>query len=202
MRTEVLSETGTRTGIGAQSPASAAHESHRVWDPLVRLVHWGVAGAVLLNATVIDKESTAHETIGYIAVGLVAARLVWGLIGTRHARLTSFPPNPVAAVRHLAGLIAGRHRLHLSHNPAGALMVYNLWATLLGMGVTGYMMGTRAYFGMEWVEELHEGLFTWLMISVGLHLLGVLADSLATRVNLVRAMVDGRKRVPPGSTAE
>ena len=203
MRSEGLSETGTRTGGGAQAPASGRpenhRESHRVWDPLVRLVHWGVAGAVLLNATVIEHESTAHELIGYTAVSLVAVRLVWGLIGTRHARFSAFPPNPVAALRHLAGLIAGRHRVHLSHNPAGALMVYNLWATLIGMGVTGYMMGTRAYFGVEWVEELHEGLFNWLMISVGLHLLGVVVDSLATRVNLVRAMLDGRKRLPPGS---
>ena len=199
MRTEVLTDTHTGSGTGAQASASAPRESHRVWDPLVRLVHWGVASAVLLNATVIDQESAVHETLGYIAVGLVAARLVWGLIGTRHARFTAFPPNPVAAVRHLAGLIAGRQRIHLSHNPAGALMVYNLWATLIGMGVTGYMMGTRAYFGVEWVEELHEGLFNWLMISVGLHLLGVVVDSLATRVNLVRAMLDGRKRLPPGS---
>ncbi len=192
----------TGTGVGAKAPAPADRRSVPVWDPLVRLVHWGVAGSVLLNATVIDEESAAHEVIGYVAVGLVATRLVWGLVGTRHARFSAFPPNPVAALRHIAGLIRGRHKVHLSHNPAGALMVYNLWATLIGMGVTGYMMGTRAYFGIEWVEELHEGLFNWLMISVGLHLAGVVVDSLATRVNLVRAMLDGRKRVAAGTDTQ
>ena len=195
-------ETITETGGGADAPAPADRRRILVWDPLVRLVHWGVAGAVLLNATVIEEESSAHELIGYIAVGLVATRLVWGVIGTRHARFSAFPPNPVAALRHISGLIRGRHKVHLSHNPAGALMVYNLWATLIGMGVTGYMMGTRAYFGMEWVEELHEGLFVWLMISVGLHLAGVVVDSLVTRVNLVRGMVDGRKSVAAGEEAE
>lgn len=207
MRTEAVSD----TGVGAQAPAPAApgpgrartpRRSVRVWDPLVRLVHWGVAGAVLLNATVIEEESAAHEVIGYVAVGLVAARLVWGLVGTRHARFSAFPPNPLAAAAHVADLLRGRRKVHLSHNPAGALMVYNLWATVLAMGVTGYMMGTRAYFGMDWVEELHEGLFAWLMISAGLHLAGVVVDSLLTRVNLVRAMVDGRKRLPAGAEGE
>lgn len=192
----------TGPGDGPQASAPAARPSVRVWDPLVRLVHWGVAGAVLLNATIVEDDSTAHEVIGYIAVGLVATRLVWGLVGTPHARFSAFPPNPVAALRHIAGLIRGRRKVHLSHNPAGALMVYNLWVTLLGLGATGYMMGTPRYFGMDWVEELHEVLFAWLMVSVGLHLAGVVIDSLATRVNLVRAMVDGRKRLPPKGETE
>ena len=165
----------------------------------MRLIHWGVAGAVLANAVFTDPEKQTHELVGYAALGLVATRLVWGLIGTRHARFVAFPPNPVAAVRHLWGLRRGATGVHLSHNPAGALMVYNLWATLIGMGVTGYMMTTPSFFGLEWVEDLHEGLFTWLMISVALHLLGVALDSRLTRVNLVRAMLDGRKRLPPAA---
>lgn len=171
----------------------------RVWDPLVRLIHWGVAGAVLLNATLIEDESAAHEIIGYVAVILVAVRLVWGLVGPGPARFSSFPPNPVAALRHLAGLSRGHKSVHLSHNPARALMVYNTWATMIGMGITGYMMGMPGNFEMEWIANLHEGLFAWLTISVALHLAGVLLDSWLTGVPLVRAMIDGRKRLPPGA---
>lgn len=182
-------------------PSAAPTRAVRVWDPLVRLIHWSVAAAVLLNATVIEDDGAAHETIGYVAVGLVALRLVWGLVGPQYARFSAFPPNPVSALRHILGLLRGQHRIHLSHNPAGALMVYNLWATVLGMGLTGWMMGTPRYFGMDWVEDLHEGLFTWLMISVAGHLGGVVIDSLVSGVNLVRAMIDGKKRVPEeGST--
>lgn len=186
--TEIVTAQGAR-------PQAAPTRTVRVWDPLVRLIHWGVAGAVLLNASVIDHESTTHELIGYTALGLVAIRLLWGVVGPSHARFSAFPPNPVRALRHIADLLRGRKTVHLSHNPAGALMVYNLWATIIGMGVTGYMMGTLRFFGMEWVEELHEGLFAWLMISVALHLGGVVVDSLATRTNLVRAMIDGKKRL-------
>lgn len=169
-----------------------------VWDPLVRLIHWSVAVAVFLNAAVLDEDGSAHEVVGYIAAGLVLTRLVWGLIGPRHARLAAFPPNPAAAMRHLAGLLKRQVPAHLSHNPLGALMVYNLWATVLALGLTGYMMGTPGYYGMEWVEELHEALFGWLMISVALHIAGVIVDTVLTGVPLVRAMIDGRKRLPPG----
>jgi cytochrome b len=178
---------------------AASGRTYRVWDPLVRLIHWGVAGAVLLNAALIEDESAAHEIIGYVAVILVAVRLVWGVIGSGPARFSSFPPNPAAALRHLARLSRGHKSVHLSHNPAGALMAYNIWATMLGMGVTGYMMGLQRYSEMDWVEDLHEGLFGWLMISVALHVGGVLLDSRLTRVPLVRAMIDGRKRLPPGA---
>jgi len=188
--------TEATTAQGAR-PQAAPTRAVRVWDPLVRLIHWGVAGAVLLNATIIEDESTAHELIGYIAVGLVAIRLVWGLIGPAHARFSPFPPNPMAPLPHIPDLLRGRKTVHLSHNPAGALMVYNLWGTIIGLGVTGYMMGSVRYFGLEWVEELHEGLFAWLMVSVALHLGGVLVGSFASRVNLVRAMIDGKKRLPP-----
>lgn len=191
-----MTDATTITGDGAQAPAPGPGQAIRVWDPLVRLVHWGVAGGVLLNAAFTDPEKQAHEAVGYVVVGLVVTRLLWGLVGSRPARFSAFPPNPVAAIRHLWGLRRGAKGVHLSHNPAGALMVYNLWATLLGMGLTGWMMTTPRYFGIEWVEELHEGLFNWLMISVALHLAGVVLDSLLTRVNLVRAMLDGKKRLP------
>lgn len=183
-----MTEVVDSASAGASRPGTI-----RVWDPLVRMIHWGVAGAILLNATVIEDESLAHEVIGYVAVGLVVARLLWGLIGPENARFSAFPPNPVAALRYLAGHLTGRHHHYLSHNPAGALMAYNLWLTILGMGATGYMMGTVRFFGYEWIEELHEGLFAWLMVSFGLHLAGVLLDTLVTRVPLVPAMFHGRK---------
>lgn len=171
----------------------------QVWDPLVRLIHWSLAATILLDAAILDEDGWAHELVGYAALGLVAARLIWGIVGTRPARFTSFPPNPAAALRHLVRLRAGGQPLHLSHNPLGALMVYNLWLTVVFLGVTGMMMVNIRFFGMEWIEELHEAAFVWLMISVALHLAGVAVETLRTGVPLVRAMICGRKRVPAGT---
>ena len=173
----------------------------RVWDPLVRVIHWSVALSVLINSFS-DGEQALHHWVGYIALGLVAIRLIWGLLGTRTARFTAFPPNPAAAVRHLRGMLDGERGVHLSHNPLCALMVYNIWATIALLGATGYMMGTMQFFGVEWVEEAHEIAYNWLVISVVLHVGGVLVDTLRTGVPLVPAMVTGRKRIPEGTEVE
>ncbi len=171
----------------------------KVWDPLVRLIHWSVALAVLVNSFS-DAERPLHEWVGYIALGLVVLRLIWGLIGARPARFASFPPNPMAAVHHLGQMLRGDRGAHLSHNPLGALMVYNLWITIALLALTGYMMGTMRFFGLEWVEEAHELIYGWLLASVGLHVAGVVLDQMRTGVGLVRAMITGRKRVPEGVT--
>lgn len=174
----------------------------RVWDPLVRLIHWSLAACILINA-VSEGEDDLHMWIGYAAAGLVAIRLAWGLIGPRPARFASFPPNPRAALAHLRAMLPGQGRapgdtrgVHLSHNPAGALMVYNIWGTVAVIAATGYMMGTMRFFGIDWVEELHELAFDWLLVSIALHVGGVLYDGWRTRVPLVRAMVTGTKRLP------
>lgn len=173
-----------------------------VWDPLVRLIHWSLALTILLNGVFVEEESKAHEWIGYIALGLVGLRLIWAFAGPRTARFSSFPPSPLRAARYIRDVLAGDRTIHLSHNPLGALMVYNIWLSVIAIGVTGYMMTTVSYFGVAWVEEVHEMLFGWLLFSVALHVGGVAFDSWRSGVNLVRAMITGRKRIPEGSETE
>lgn len=164
------------------------------WDPLVRLTHWSIAFLILLNGAVLDDDGQPHVWVGYAVLGLVAARLLWGLVGPARARFASFPPSLSAARLHVDEVMRGRERRHASHNPLGALMAYNLWATLLAICGTGLMMESVAFFGVEWVEEAHEALFGWLMISVGLHVAGVTLESILSERNLVRAMVGSLRR--------
>lgn len=167
-----------------------------VWDPLVRLIHWGLALCILLNGAVVEDDGNLHIWIGYTAVGLVGTRLIWGVVGTHYARFSTFPPNPSAALRHFKAMIKGNGTIHLSHNPLGGLMVYNIWLTVIALGLTGYMMGTVQFFGVEWVEEIHELFFGWLLISIALHIAGVFLDSRWTKVPLVKSMINGRKQAP------
>ncbi len=173
---------------------AAAKRSVPVWDPLVRIVHWSLAFVVLLNGLLLDEESRAHVWAGYAALGLVGLRAIWGVIGPEHARFSAFPPSLGAARAHLSEQLAGGRRRYLSHNPLGALMAYNLWLTLLAIAATGMMMESEAFFGVAWVEEAHEALFNWLVVSVALHVGGALYESRHEGQSLVRAMIDGRKR--------
>jgi cytochrome b len=170
-----------------------------VWDIFARVTHWSVALLVLAELTLLDEDWAVHRWAGYAVLGLVALRLVWGLVGSRYARFSSFPPSLQAARAHLAGLLRGRHMQHLSHNPLGALMAYNLWASLVAVCVTGILMTTRTFWGVEWVEEIHEGVANWVLISVILHVAGVMIEGRRSNVNLIRAMIDGQKEIPgPG----
>lgn len=114
-----------------------------LWDAVVRLTHWGVAVVVIGNALLNQAGGTWHLALGWIGAGLLGLRLVWGLIGPAEARFAAFPPNPAAALRHLAELLTGRPRDYPSHNPAGAMMVYALWLSLAVVIGTGLVM-TRA----------------------------------------------------------
>lgn len=170
----------------------------RVWDPAVRLFHWSLVVGFTANALIVDDESKLHQWIGYAVVGLVAFRILWGLVGSRYARFSSFPPSLSESVGQLTDIATHRTRRHVGHSPLGALMIYNLILTLLAIGATGYLMTTNMFWGMEWPEELHEAFVTWAEISVVLHIAAVIFESKRTKVNLARAMVTGYKDMPEG----
>lgn len=187
---------GAATQAARGSAAAGRARDVRVWDPLVRLSHWTIAAAVVLNGLIVDEDAAAHLWIGYVAFGVLGLRLLWGVVGVGAARLSAFPPSLSAAREHALGLLAGRARVHRSHNPLGALMVYNLWGTLALVSVTGIMMSSETFFGVEWVEEVHEALANWLLLSAAMHVAGVALDQRLTGVNLIRAMVTGVKQLP------
>ncbi|MEQ1688496.1 MAG: cytochrome b/b6 domain-containing protein [Sphingopyxis sp.] len=112
----------------------------RQWDPIVKLTHWGVVTIVIINALVVGEGSIAHVWAGYCLAALLALRLLWGLVGPKAARFSSFPPSPARAIAHIRDIAAGRKEGHRSHNPIGALMVYAIWATLAGVIATGVAM--------------------------------------------------------------
>lgn len=164
-----------------------------VWDRFVRSFHWSLVGCVATNLWLLDDGGRLHRGVGYAACGLIAARLLWGFVGTPHARFTDWWPTPSRLRAYVgAGLRAPRH---LGHNPLGALMMLVLMALVLGLGFTGWLMRTDAYFGEAWVESLHAALAELLLGLVAVHVSAAVAMSLRHRENLIAAMVHGRKRV-------
>lgn len=116
-----------------------------LWDPVVRITHWGIAISVLANAALDEGGSLLHVSLGWLVMALLVLRLVWGVLGPGEARFSAFPPDPVAALRHLGRLASGRAVRHYpSHNPAGAMMAYAFWACLAVVTVTGLVMTSGA----------------------------------------------------------
>jgi len=171
-----------------------------VWDAPVRIFHWltvlSFAGAWLTAES--ERWRMLHVTLGYTMAGLIVFRLLWGLIGTRHARFASFVRGPAAAARYLRSLLRGQPEHHTGHNPAGSWAVYALLALGLATGVSGYLNFNEV--GGDAMEEAHEVMANLWLLVVALHVAGVVVSSLAHRENLARSMVTGYKLgAGPGS---
>ena len=209
------------------APQSADVTAPTLWDPVVRLAHWGIAVAVLFNALVTEGGSLTHVSLGWLGMALLLLRLIWGVLGPSEARFSAFPPNPAAAIRHLGALVRGRPREHRSHNPAGALMAYGLWATLAVIIATGLVMiggatpmqvasDKAAVASGDWsalikegdvsddatslrhtAEEIHEVAANLILLLAVLHVAGVFVEARALRRNLLAPMLLGKGRGRP-----
>nr|WP_315428376.1 cytochrome b/b6 domain-containing protein [uncultured Albidiferax sp.] len=164
-----------------------------VWDLFVRLFHWSLVCAIGLNYFVLDDGKTLHQWIGYAALALVAARIVWGFVGSRHARFSDFVPTPRQVRDQVRHLVRGRTEVYLGHNPLGSLMILALLALVLALGSTGWMQTLDRFWGEEWLQELHEILGTTLIAFAGLHALAAVVMGRLERTRLVKAMFTGVK---------
>lgn len=180
-------------------PTSRARQGlARVWDPFVRLFHWSlVASFAVAWLTHEGDLGWIHQWAGYVAGALVLMRLLWGIVGTRYARFSHFIHHPATVLSYLKDIATGREARHIGHNPAGGAMVVALMAGMLATSITGWMMTTDAFFGVDWVQGLHSLCAHGLLLLVFVHFGGVVLASRRHGENLVTAMVTGRKR-PPG----
>ncbi|MAI89204.1 cytochrome b/b6 domain-containing protein [Ponticaulis sp.] len=107
-------------------------KSLKVWDPVVRIGHWVIVAGVLTAYIAGDDSETLHVTAGYIVAGTVLFRILWGIIGSRHARFSDFIRGPGAIFSYLKSLFSGKSERHIGHNPAGGAMIIALLISLLG----------------------------------------------------------------------
>lgn len=170
--------------------------SVRVWDPAVRAFHWGLATSILVAWLTSDEWKGVHIWVGYVAAALVAFRVVWGFTGSPSARFRSFLHSPVTVARYIAAMVTGREKRYLGHNPAGGAMIVALLATVILLGLTGWMQTLDRFWGDEWLEDLHELLADGLLVLIAAHVAGVLLASWRHRENLIFGMISGHKRAP------
>jgi cytochrome b len=165
----------------------------RIWDPVVRIFHWTVVLGCVLNLAVFDDGKAAHRWIGYGVALALTLRVVWGFIGSKHARFADFAPSAAAIVTYLKALVHGTEPRYLGHNPAGAAMMLTLMALLAAVSLTGWLLTLDANFGNEFLEGLHETLANAILLLAGLHVVAALFESWRHGENLIKSMITGRK---------
>jgi len=165
-----------------------------IWDLPTRIFHWllvlSFSGAFITGDS--ERWQDIHVLFGYTVLGLLAFRLVWGVIGTRYVRFVGLVRTYPYILDYITRLIKGQAWRPAGHNPVGAFAI--LLLMVLG-GVTG-VSGWAVYedIGGDWVEELHDYVSNAMLLLVFVHIAGVLVVSYLQRENLIAAMITGRKR--------
>lgn len=161
-----------------------------VWDLPTRVFHWLLAGNFAIAYLTAEEASwqNVHFTAGYTVLGLIAFRLVWGLVCSRYARFSQFAYRPGQILDYVKNM---KERHFLGHNPAGSIAV----VALLGLGIVAGVTGVILLLsGSEWLEEPHELAANLMLALVCLHVAGVVISSKLHGENLSRAMVTGQKQ--------
>ena len=184
---------------------AAGADVTRVWDLGVRVFHWlvvaTVATALVTGLSGPRNVLNIHIAAGAVIGGLVAFRILWGLVGSTYARFSSFPVQRVAINEDLAGLVAGRRPRYLGHNPLGSLMALALLAilslsvmtgvvTLGGVDKQGPLAFVTSYNAGKAAQGLHQALAYVLLALIGGHLLGVAYEFVHGQPDLIRCHAD------------
>ena len=180
------------------------HDPIYVWDPLVRIFHWSLVVGFTVAYLTEDDMLTVHVWAGYIVGGLIVARIIWGFVGSTHARFSDFIYAPATTLRYVRDLVFFRAERHLGHSPGGGAMVVLLLAFLIaivvtGLGVYGGEQQAGPLAGMftkgtgESIEEIHEVIANITLALIIAHIAAVILASFVHRENLVRAMLTGYK---------
>ena len=177
-----------------------------IWDIPTRVFHWALAlsfaGAWLTSES--DRWLSVHVFLGYQMLGLVAFRVVWGLLGTHYARFSSFWFGPKDALAYLRQVLVRKAPRHVGHNPTGSVAIYLLLVFTLVVGGTGFFtLGSEEQQGAVagWMgitqgrifKSLHEFSANLMLLLVLGHLAGVVVESLLHKENLARSMLTGTK---------
>jgi cytochrome b len=199
-------ERGTRSGS----------DRRLIWDWPVRITHWAMVASVI-GSYVTHRLGAAqfryHRWFGYTTLVLVAVRILWGVVGTRHARFTSFVHGPATVVRYLADLVGRRAPACAGHNPAGGWMVLVLLSLLAAQALTGLfanddVMNTGPLYGYvlastsDRLAGWHRGLFDVLLIAIALHVAAIAAHRVVGKANLIRPMLTGYKSAAETSPSD
>ncbi|MBE0487806.1 MAG: cytochrome b/b6 domain-containing protein [Halomonas sp.] len=182
----------------------------KVWDVPVRLFHWGLVGCVALAFYTMKTDGAPfifpidiHARGGYVLIGLLLFRWLWGLVGSHHARFRSFLYSPASMWGYARRLASGHLPLFAGHNPLGGLMVVVMLLSLTFQAVSGLFLTDDIFFNAplhglvdrstaRTLAGLHQLNANLLMGLIAAHLLALVVHRLKGE-RLVGAMITGRK---------
>ena len=169
------------------------NSTENVWPGKVRIIHWGVAVAVTLNFFFLEEGEDLHRYLGYTAFVLVLIRIAHGLRAKDISGFSSFPVSISQLKFFIGNLLKGKHISYPGHNPLASLIYFGIWSLVVGLAISGWMLGLDSYHENHTLEEVHEVFANTLMFLVVAHFAGIGLDAYAHKRKSWLAMITGKK---------
>ncbi len=184
----------------------------RVWDLPIRLFHWLLVVCIVGSFVTInlgDEFIQWHAYFGYSILTLLIFRIVWGFVGSTHARFASFLPTKKAIFDYLSG---SSPRV-LGHNPIGAISVFALIFVLCIQVLTGLFVDDEVSFQgplakyvsgsiSSFLSEIHEGNQVVIYTLIAIHIAAIWYYKKFKGENLIKPMISGDKEIDPSEEAK
>ncbi len=196
---------------------SAHHRTRlRVWDLPTRVFHWVLAALVVglvITGKIGGNALEWHMRFGHLVLALLVFRLIWGLVGGRWSRFTSFAYGPSTLVAYLRGERGPAGRWEVGHSPTGALSVFAMLALLIVQVMTGLVAddeiattGPLARFVSSATSARatfwHADIGNWLLIvMVVMHVAAIVFYAVKKKQRLIPPMWHGDKQAHPSIEA-
>jgi len=174
---------------------NSSSKKSALWPVWVRLTHWALAAACILNLASLEEGDEPHQWVGYAAAALVVIRAIAGERSKKRAlKLSSLLPRPHQILAELKKLIArkplGRPE---GHSPLAAPVMLGIWGAILVLALTGFMQLSDTFYGDEWVYETHELASNALWALIAAHLIGLAHDTRSSGKPTWKGMWSGQK---------
>lgn len=168
--------------------------NHIIWDIQTRVFHWLIAIPVFMNF-ILEDGNRLHKALGYLALAGLILRIVWGLSTKGHSSFSALPLKWSELTSYLTSLRSKQAIPYLGHNPLATWVYIGIWTNVVLLGLSGFMMGLDAFWGEEWLEEIHETLALIMKILVLLHFTGIIFDSIKFKRKTWLGMINGKKEL-------
>jgi len=184
----------------------------RVWDLPIRLFHWllvlCIAGS-LISVNIGGNAIELHAYFGYSILTLLIFRIMWGFVGSTHARFASFIPKPKSVLNYLQG----KSPRFLGHNPIGALSVFALLFALSVQVITGLFVDDEIAFQgpfakyvsnatVSFLSQIHEGNQVVIYTLIAIHIAAIIYYRKFKGEDLIKPMINGDKEIDPSEEAK
>ncbi|MFC4699718.1 cytochrome b/b6 domain-containing protein [Glaciecola siphonariae] len=177
----------------------------KVWDVPTRVFHWGLVAVFVfqfVTGDILDDAMQLHFYGGYVALGLILFRIIWGFVGSYHARFSSFIYSPRTAFNYMKG--TSSTQTYLGHNPLGGYSVLAILAVMLTQAVSGLFMTDEIFMEGPYysalgtqvddiMNYLHHNAISLMWALISLHLGAIAYYSIKKKQALIPAMFHGNK---------